>query len=103
MSAEQYDTLQLVGRHIPDEPDPNRPTPHDTPNPVTGNYQIGVLYDGAFVPILEESAGRFFHLVEQAQALQGEQAQTDGQQQTAQGQTATQPQGVPPSDQGQQG
>ena len=72
-----YDTLQLVGRHVPDEgsgPFKNMAEAtaagHDTVNPTTGVYQIGVLVDGAFVVLLEESAGRFANLAEVAKAAQ---------------------------------
>ena len=72
-----YDTLQLVGRHVPDEgsgPFKNMAEAtaagHDTINPVTGVYQVGVLVDGAFVTLFEESAGRFHNLVEVAKAAQ---------------------------------
>ena len=70
-----YDTLTLVGRHVPDEgsgPFKNMQEAtaagHDTINPTTGVYQIGVLVDGAFVTLLEESAGRFANLVDVAKA-----------------------------------
>lgn len=82
MSAQGYDTLQLVGRHVPDEgsgPFKNMAEAtaagHDTVNPTTGVYQIGVLVDGAFVTLLEESAGRFHNLVEVAKAAQEPQDQ----------------------------
>lgn len=72
-----YDTLQLAGRHVPNEgsgPFKNMAEAtaagHDTVNPTTGVYEIGVLVDGAFVPIFEETAARFFNLVEVAKAAQ---------------------------------
>lgn len=74
--ADTYDKLQLVGRHVPD---PNggpfasmqeaQAAGHDSINPLTGVYQIGVIVDGGFVVLLEESAGRFFHLADQAKTL----------------------------------
>lgn len=70
MSANEYDTLQLVGRHLPaDNSGPFKTAQeaqtagYDTLNPVTGVYQIGVLVDGGFVPIIEEQAAHYFHLV----------------------------------------
>ena len=72
-----YDTLQLVGRHVPGEGSgPFKSMAeavaagHDTINPITGAYEVGVLVDGAFVPLFEETAARFFHLVEVAKASQ---------------------------------
>ena len=75
--SDSYDTLQLVGRHVPDEgsgPFKNMQEAlaagHDTIKPVTGVYQIGVLADGAFVELFEETAGRWHNLVEVAKAKQ---------------------------------
>ena len=72
-----YDTLQLVGRHVPaDNSGPFKnmaeavAAGHDTIKPVTGVYEIGVMVDGAFVTLFEESAGRFFNLVEVAKGQQ---------------------------------
>lgn len=72
-----FDTLQLVGRHVPDEgsgPFKNMQEAlaagHDTISPVTGVYQIGVQVGGAFVPLFEETAGRFYNLVEVAKGQQ---------------------------------
>lgn len=77
MSTNPYDTLQLVGRHVPDDnsgPFNNMQDAmaagHDTINPTTGVYQIGVLVGGAFVTLLEEPAARFYNLVDVAKAAQ---------------------------------
>lgn len=82
----QYDSLQLVGRHVPGENSgpfkslvEARDAGHDTLAPVTGTYEIGVLVDGAFVTIFEESAGRFHNLIEVAKAAQPQQGESQGQ------------------------
>lgn len=72
-----YELLQFAGRHVPDAgsgPFKNiqdaMAAGHDTINPTTGTYELGVVKDGVFVPILEESAGRFANLLEVAKAAQ---------------------------------
>lgn len=73
--ADGYDQLQLVGRHVPDANggpfktiQEAQAAGHDTINPVTGVYQVGVLVDGVFVPIMEDAAARFQHHVDAAKA-----------------------------------
>lgn len=68
--ADEYDTLRLVGRHLPDDasgPFENMQQAtaagHDTLNPVTGLYQIGALIEGAFVPIVTEKASLVFDAI----------------------------------------
>lgn len=67
MADDGYDKLKIVGRHIPD--DNSGPfnsmaeavaRGHDTLNPTTGVYQIGVVLDGGFVPIYEDHAAHFY-------------------------------------------
>ncbi len=67
MAKNDYDTLKLVGRHVPDEnsgPFNSMAEAvargHDTLNPTTGYYQIGVVLDGGFVPIYEDHASHFY-------------------------------------------
>jgi hypothetical protein len=67
MADEQYDKLNLVGRHVPDENGGPFNTMaeanargHDSLNPTTGYYQIGVVLDGGFVPIYEDHASHFY-------------------------------------------
>jgi hypothetical protein len=67
MAENGYDTLTLVGRHVPDpmvnaQGNPASPQElgHDTVNPVTGVYEIGAMIDGAFVPIMVEKASLVF-------------------------------------------
>lgn len=81
----QYDSLQLVGRHVPAENSgpfkhmgEAHAAGHDTLEPVTGTYEIGVLVDGAFVVIFEEAAGRFYNLVDVAKGKQP-QGESQGQ------------------------
>lgn len=70
MTDQAYDTLTLVGRHVPDEgsgPFANAQDAleagYDTLNPVTGMYQIGALIDGQFVVIISEKASLIFDAV----------------------------------------
>jgi len=41
---------------------------HDTINPVTGVYEIGVIIEGAFYPFLVEKASLVFDRIEAAKA-----------------------------------
>lgn len=70
-----HDNLQLAGLHIPDTgsgpfADMNEATAagYDTLNPVTGVYQIGVVIEGAFVPIITEKASLIYDLIASKQA-----------------------------------
>jgi hypothetical protein len=65
--------LQVVGRHVPDansgpftDAQEAQLAGYDTLNPVTGTYEIGVLIEGAFVPIISEKASLVFDRVSQA-------------------------------------
>lgn len=71
MTDNDYTTLQLVGRHVPDDnsgPFENaqqaQAAGHDTLNPVTGVYQFGAIIDGQFVPLLTEKASLVFDAIE---------------------------------------
>jgi len=80
MADYTHDKLQVVGRHVPD---PNggpfdnaqhaQTAGYDTLEPVTGTYEIGVLVDGAFVPLISEKASLIFDRIEVAK----QQAQKD--------------------------
>ena len=94
MSANEYTPVQLAYRHVPEEfggPFSDmreaQNAGHDTLNPTTGIVQLGILVEGGFAPLWEDSAGRFFHLVETAKANAPQQEQPSDQPQ--------------PSDQGQ--
>ena len=73
MADYTHDKLQVVGRHVPD---PNggpfdnaqhaQTAGYDTLNPVTGTYEIGVLVEGAFVPLISEKASLIFDRIEVA-------------------------------------
>jgi len=89
MADYTHDNLTVVGRHVPDSnsgPFENaqaaQAAGHDTLNPVTGMYQIGVVIDGAFVPIITEKASQVFDAIElgkkQAQEQASAQAQSQG-------------------------
>lgn len=105
MADYTHDNLQIVGRHVPDPgagPFDNAQQAaamgYDTLNPVTGTYEIGVIIEGAFVPIISEKASLVFDRIDNA----AQQAQQDAAQQTAQ--TTPPPEtgpqaGVPPTEQ----
>jgi len=81
--------LQLVGRHVPDPlggPFENaqqaQAAGYDTLNPVTGTYEIGVVIEGAFVPLISEKASLVFDRIDVAkqqaqEAAAAQQAQAD--------------------------
>lgn len=91
--------LNVVGLHVPDAgsgPYNNMQEAlaagHDTLNPETGMYVIGVEIDGAFVPLIEEKASLVFDRIrlaqqqqQQAQQAQQQQTQTDTSGQQTQG------------------
>lgn len=79
--------LQLVGRHVPDpivgtfeNAQQAQAAGYDTTNPVTGTYEIGVIIEGAFVPLISEKASLVFDRIDVAK----QQAQADAAQQVAQ-------------------
>lgn len=89
MTDYTHTDLQIVGRHVPDEiagPFDNaqqaQAAGYDTMNPVTGTYEIGVVIEGAFVPLISEKASLVFDRIDvakqQAQdAAAKQQAQSD--------------------------
>lgn len=86
MADYTHTDLQLVGRHVPDpmvNKDGNKVSPqelgYDTLNPVTGTYEIGVVIEGAFVPLISEKASLVFDRIDNA----SQQAQADAAAQTA--------------------
>lgn len=92
MSDYTHDNLTLVGRHVPETPDGGfanmqeaQAAGHDTLNPVTGMYEIGVVIDGAFVPIFADKASLVFDRIDLAKR-QAAQQQAQQAQQQAQGQ-----------------
>lgn len=105
MTDYTHTDLQLVGRHVPDPgggPFENMnqaaAAGHDVLNPVTGMYEIGVVIEGAFVPLIAEKASLVFDRIDNARAQQ----QADAAQQQAQTTPApeTGPQaGVAPTEQ----
>src|SRR5690348_12610932 len=87
MADYTHTDLQLVGRHVPDAAggpfeNMNQATAagHDVLNPVTGMYEIGVVIEGAFVPLIAEKASLVFDRIDAAR----QQAQADAATQTAQ-------------------
>jgi hypothetical protein len=95
-----YDTLTLVGRHVPEEgsgpfENMNQATAagHDVLNPVTGMYEIGALIDGAFVPIVTEKASLVFDAIELAKTKAATDQAPAEQPPAEQPPTADQPQG----------
>ena len=84
MSDYTHDKLKVVGRHVPDAnggPFNNaqeaQAAGHDTLNPVTGMYEIGVEIDGAFVPLLTEKASTVFDAIELAKQKAADAKQSD--------------------------
>lgn len=108
-----YDTLTLVGRHVPDVasgPFDNmqqaQAAGHDVLNPVTGMYEIGALIEGAFVPLVVEKASLVFDRIalakqNPAQLSPPPQAQPEAAP-AAEAQGGAQPEAGPLSDQGEQ-
>lgn len=107
MNDYTHTDLQLVGRHVPDEgsgPFENaqqaQVAGYDTMNPVTGTYEIGVVVEGAFVPLISEKASLIFDRIDVAKQQQAKQQQEQQAQQqrapaapeTGQEQPATGPQ-----------
>lgn len=102
-----HDNLTLVGVHIPDEnagPFDNaqqaQAAGYDTLNPVTGTYQIGVMIEGAFVPLISEKASLVFDKIDvakqsadQAQSQPSEPAPETGPQTVQQPPVEQAPQG----------
>jgi hypothetical protein len=68
--------LEVVGRHVPDEWDGKGENPHDTANPVTGKYQVGVIIEGVFVPIAERKASGLFADIERAKSARASKPDT---------------------------
>lgn len=110
--ADDYTTLTLVGRHVPEpmvnaagNPASPQELGHDVIDPVTGVYEIGAIIEGAFVPILTEKASLVFdaiNLAKQQQASQPEQAQPAQEVTPADASGgSSQPETGPLSDQGQ--
>lgn len=62
--AREYTNLAVYARQIEDPHDPTRPNPHDVLEPVTGVFEIGVVIDGARVPIFVEKASKVVALIE---------------------------------------
>jgi hypothetical protein len=65
--------LQIVGRHVPDansgpftDAQTAQKAGYDTLNPVTGTYEIGVVIEGAFVPLIAEKASLVFDRINAA-------------------------------------
>ena len=83
MADYTHTDLQIVGRHVPDAnagPFDNaqqaQAAGYDTLNPVTGTYEIGVVIEGAFVPLISEKASLIFDRINVA-ADQAQQSKTN--------------------------
>lgn len=81
MADNGYDTLTLVGRHVPEpmvnaagNPASPQELGHDTINPVTGMYEVGALIDGAFVVIFSEKASLVFDQIDLAKQNQSQES-----------------------------
>lgn len=107
MADYTHENLQLVGRHVPDplaagfeNPGQAQAAGYDTMHPVTGTYEIGVIIEGAFVPLITEKASLIFDRIElaaqsQPPADQNEPVSTGPQAEPTPGEPASseQPQG----------
>ena len=69
----EYTSVKVVARHIPDpnsgpfvDADAAKLAGYDTIEPVTGIVQIGVLLDGAFIPLVSEKASLVHDAIELA-------------------------------------
>lgn len=90
--------LEIVGRHVPepgagpfDNAQQASAMGYDTMTPVTGTYEIGVIIEGAFVPIISEKASLVFDRIDTA----AQQAQADAAaEQAKQDQPTTGPQTI---------
>lgn len=72
-----HTNLELVGVHVPDansgpfsDAQQAQAAGYDTLNPVTGTYQIGVVIEGAFVPLISEKASLVFDKIALAASQQ---------------------------------
>jgi hypothetical protein len=59
MADAQYDSLNLVGRHLPDESIEVQPDGSKLAVPLPGMYQVGVQFGHAFVPIFTFKASDY--------------------------------------------
>lgn len=71
----EYTSVKVVARHVPDENggpfssiQDAIAAGYDVRDPVTGIVQIGVLLDGAFIPLLSEKASLVHDAIENHKA-----------------------------------
>lgn len=57
MSEPQLETLQLVGRHVPDQSVETDQSGHKYAVPLPGVYEVGVVVGGTFMAIRSFKAG----------------------------------------------
>ena len=107
MADYTYENLSVAARHVPDPsggPFQNMAEAaaagHDVINPVTGTFEVGVIIEGAFVPLISEKASLVFDRIDLAKQ---QQQQQDAQQAQTQAQADTGPQSASVPQQQQQG
>ena len=73
MADYTHTNLKVVGRHVPDggagpfkDAQEAQKAGYDTLTPVSGTYEIGVVIEGAFVPLISEKASLVFDKINQA-------------------------------------
>lgn len=81
MADVTHDNLTVAGRHLPDPSggpfnsmQEAQAAGHDVKDPVTGTYEIGVVIEGAFVPLISEKASLVFDRIDTARRQQQDQA-----------------------------
>lgn len=77
MSDDTTRTVTLTARYVPGDNGGPFTTMqdavaagHDTLNPETGTYQVGIVDEGVFIPIYEDAAAHIFGLIAAGKAAQ---------------------------------
>ena len=71
MADEQFDTLQLVGRHVPDYSTETDAAGHKTQVELPGSYEVGFQKDGVFRVLYTLKAAGLFADIQRAQDTEG--------------------------------
>lgn len=61
MGSEDFTTLEVVGRRVPDESIDPQPDGSKISVPLPGNYEVGVEVGGVFLPLAVFKAGNIFN------------------------------------------
>lgn len=90
MQEPQYDNLQLVGRQVPDVSVETDASGHKYDVPLPGNYEVGVIVGGVFLPLGVFKAGNVLNPDGSPVNAPAQQTTDSTQQQTETTQTQTQ-------------